>query len=137
MLERMNAGHVADVVFLVWAWVLAVDWLQRGVAALRGMARVPDLTRLRLDELPEIPAGDGPDLTVVVPACNEETAIEKTLQTLLAQTGLRIQIIAVDDRSTDRTGERMDRIADQDNRLTVIHNRALPEGWLAKPHALH
>jgi glycosyltransferase involved in cell wall biosynthesis len=133
----MNAGHVTNVVLMVWAWLLAVGWLRCGIAALRGMARVPDLTRVRLDELPEITAGDGPDLTVVVAACNEETAIEEMLRTLLAQTGLRMQIIAVDDRSTDRTGELMDRIADQDSRLKVIHNRALPEGWLGKPHALH
>jgi len=133
----MNAEHVANVVLLVCAWLLAAGWLRRGIEALHGMARVPDLTRVRLDELPEITVGDGPDLTVVLAACNEELAIEKTLRTLLAQSGLRIEIIAVDDRSTDRTGERMDQVALEDDRLKVIHNRALPQGWLGKPHALH
>jgi glycosyltransferase involved in cell wall biosynthesis len=80
-------------------------------------------------------------LTVLVPACNEEEAIEATLRSLLASTGLRLQIIAVDDRSTDLTGERMDAMAAEAannglHTLEVIHVTELPEGWLGKPHAM-
>jgi len=104
------------------------------------MPTLPDLTSLDIAALPELPSGDGPHLTVIVPACNEEKAIQATLRSLLASTGLRLEIIAVDDRSIDRTGKLMDEVAEESrggpHRLHVIHNRQLPDGWLGKPHAL-
>jgi glycosyltransferase involved in cell wall biosynthesis len=112
------------------------------VAALRGVPTLPDLTQMD-GVLPALPASEGPHLTVIVPACNEEAAIVATLRSLLASTGLRLEIIAVDDRSTDRTGVLMDEVAAEaaqsagPHTLRVIHNRALPAGWLGKPHAMH
>jgi hypothetical protein len=59
---------------------------------------------------------------------------------LLASTGLRLQIIAVNDRSSDRTGALMEEVAAEaiasPHSLTVLHNRELPASWLGKPHAL-
>ena len=108
---------------------------------LRGMPRLTDLTQLDKELLPSLPPSDGPDLTVIVPGCNEAASIEATLRSLLASAGLRLEIIAVDDRSTDKTGERMDAIAAEaakngPHTLEVIHNKSIPEGWLGKPHAL-
>ena len=137
---NMIAAHVASFGFVTVTWFLALGWLWQAVAALRGMPTLPDLTRLDMTALPELPNGDGPHLTVIVPACNEENAIQATLRSLLASTGLRLEIIAVDDRSTDRTGNRMNEVAEESqrgpHRLHVIHNRELPGGWLGKPHAL-
>ena len=106
-----------------------------------GMPRLTDLSKLDKESLPPLPKSDAPDLTVIVPGCNEEDSIEATLRSLLASTGLRLEIVAVDDRSTDRTGERMDAMAAEaaksgPHTLVVIHNQALPQGWLGKPHAL-
>ena len=70
----------------------------------RGLARLTDLTTLEKESLPSLPGGDGAHLTVLVPACNEEDAIGATLRSLLGSVGLRLQIVAIDDRSTDRTG---------------------------------
>ncbi|HXR37696.1 MAG TPA: glycosyltransferase family 2 protein [Terracidiphilus sp.] len=139
----MVAGQVAAQVFLVLCWLLALGWLWQAVAALRGVPSLPDLTGADGAALPALPAGDEPDLTVIVPACNEGAAIKATLRSLLASTGLRLEIIAVDDRSTDRTGELMDAVAAEaraaggPHGIEVIHNRALPPGWLGKPHAMH
>jgi len=139
----MGAGHVAAQVLLICSWLLALAWLGQALAALRGIPHLPDLTLLDGEALPALPSSQGPDLTVIVPACNEEESIQATLRSLLSSTGLRLQIIAVDDRSTDRTGERMDSIAAQAqaagglHTLEVIHNRELPAGWLGKPHAMH
>ncbi len=135
----MGTASLAAHIFLVLSWILALAWFFHAIAALRGMATVPDLTRIAPDTLPPLTATDGPDLTVVVPACNEENAIEATLGSLLASTGLRLQIVAVNDRSTDRTGERMNRIAAANtgpHSLEVAHISELPAGWLGKPHAM-
>ena len=138
----MVAAHIAAESFLVLSWILALAWLWHAVAALRGLPSLPDLTRIDPDSLPSLPAGDGPDLTVVVPACNEERAIQATLRSLLASTGLRLQIVAVNDRSTDRTGELMDQVAaeavanDGPHSLHALHISELPPGWLGKPHAM-
>jgi cellulose synthase/poly-beta-1,6-N-acetylglucosamine synthase-like glycosyltransferase len=127
---------------IVLSWVLALAWLRQAIEALRGIPTLPDLTLLDASTLPLLPSADGPDLAVIVPARNEEDSIQATLRSLLASTGLRLEIIAVDDRSTDSTGELMDAIAAEatvggrPHRLHVIHNRELPAGWMGKPHAL-
>jgi len=105
------------------------------------MATLPDLACIASADLAEIQGCGEPDLTVIVPACNEEEAIEATLRSLLASTGIKLQIVAVNDRSIDRTGERMDAVAagavGGAHELEVIHNWELPAGWLGKPHALY
>jgi glycosyltransferase involved in cell wall biosynthesis len=124
---------------IILAWLMALSWLHRSVMALRGMASVLDLTAIEKDQLPALPESDGPDVTVVVPARDEQDSIEATLESLLRSEGVRAQIVAIDDRSQDRTGEIMDAVSRSNkssNTLEVIHNRELPKGWLGKPHAL-
>ena len=129
-------------VFAAFSWLLAAVWLGKGIAALRGMPRLPDLSRINPESLPENLPHNGPDLTVVVPARDEEVSIEASLRTLLDSTGLHLEIVAVDDRSTDRTGPLMDSLAFEASRccerhkLEVIHIAELPTGWLGKPHAM-
>ena len=83
----MIPAHVAAVGFVTVTWLLALGWLWQAVAALRGMPTLPDLTRLDMTTLPELSGSDGPHLTVIVPACNEEKAIQATLRSLLALRG--------------------------------------------------
>ena len=78
-----------------------------------------------------------PSVSVIVPARNEEAQIRNGLTTLLQSTGVRLEIIAVDDRSIDSTGRIMDEVAATDARLKVIHITQLPDGWLGKNHAMH
>ncbi len=127
--------------FTFLSWLLALGWLWRAITALRGIPRLPDLTRIDPSALPPLSGNAEPHLTVVVPACNEENSIQATLRSLLASTGLRLEIIAADDRSTDRTGAWMDQVAEAlasggPHRLKVLHLRELPAGWLGKPHAM-
>jgi len=75
--------------------------------------------------------------SIVVAARNEESRIEQTVRRLLAQTHVEVELIVVNDRSTDRTGEILDTFAKNDSRLKVIHVRTLPDGWLGKCHACH
>jgi GT2 family glycosyltransferase len=138
----MTSAHFAVHAITVLSAMLALGWLWQALAALGGVPTLPDLTRDEFfpDEAALSP--DGPDITVIVPACNEEPSIQATLRSLLASTGARLQIVAVDDRSTDSTGALMDAVALEaeaaggPHTLEVIHNRELPAGWLGKVHAL-
>jgi glycosyltransferase involved in cell wall biosynthesis len=137
------ASHIpAAQIFAILSWALAAAWLWKGITALRGMPSLPDLSRIDPAALPAIPENSGPDITVVVPARDEEAAIEACLRSLLASCGVKLQIIVINDRSNDRTGQHMDAIAaearsgNSPHRVQVIHITELPAGWLGKPHAL-
>ena len=115
--------------------VLALAWFSRIADAALGMPTLTDISRPQWDRKPSA----APRASVIVPACNEEDDIEQSLVSLLALDYENYEVIAVDDRSTDRTGEIMDRVAAQaraHGRLKVIHIDALPQGWLGKPHAM-
>src|SRR3954467_1847697 len=75
--------------------------------------------------------------SIVIAARDEEARIENTIRHLLAQQGVDLEVIVVDDRSQDRTPEILRRIASEDSRLQVKRIDALPEGWLGKCYACH
>jgi cellulose synthase/poly-beta-1,6-N-acetylglucosamine synthase-like glycosyltransferase len=75
--------------------------------------------------------------SVVVAARDEKARIEQTIRHLLAQRGVDLQIIVVDDRSADGTTEILQRLTTEDARVQVKRVSALPDGWLGKCHACH
>ena len=75
--------------------------------------------------------------SVVLAARDEESRIETTLRRLLAQEGVRLELIVVDDRSQDGTSEILRRLAKEHGCVTVKRIDLLPEGWLGKCHACH
>ena len=75
--------------------------------------------------------------SVVIAARNEEARIEQSIRHLLAQRAVDLELIVVDDRSTDRTGEILARLSKEDARLQVRRVDVLPERWLGKCHACH
>lgn len=113
-------------------WLITVAWIWRVILALLHLPKLPDLLATRYAKNDHVENR----ISVIVPARNEAAAIEQTLRSLLAQQKVTIEIIAVDDRSTDATGQIMDRIAAEDSRLRVIHVDHLPEGWTGKTHAM-
>ncbi|MGJ7912001.1 glycosyltransferase [Neobacillus sp. LXY-1] len=80
---------------------------------------------------------DGPLLSVIIAARNEESQIRQSIISQLTQTYKNIEWILVNDRSTDKTGPLMEQLAKEDNRLKVVHIKELPQGWLGKNHALY
>lgn len=141
--------------------ILALAWFSRIVEAAFGMPRIVDITQPKWDRQPRTSDGE-PRVTIIVPARNEEEHIRKTLTRLLALEYSNYEIIAVNDRSTDRTGQIMDEVAAESScgadiavrasaastlpaeadgnvrptRLKVIHLAELPPGWLGKTHAM-
>jgi chlorobactene glucosyltransferase len=77
-----------------------------------------------------------PRVSIVIPARNEEMDIERAVRSHLSQDFPDLEIVVVDDRSTDRTAQILDRLVREDPRLVVLTGTDPPEGWLGKPHAL-
>ena len=73
--------------------------------------------------------------SAVIAARNEQMRVEQTVRHLLAQVGVEVEIIVVDDRSTDETGDILRCLAQEDARVQVKRVETLPEGWLGKCHA--
>src|SRR5216684_148116 len=118
--------------------VLAVAWFSRIVDAALGMPKVADICCGEWDRNPVSPSGN-PRVSIIVPARNEEESIEQALTQLLALDYDNYEIVAVNDRSTDRTGEIMENLAAESSargQLRVIHHHELPKGWLGKTHAM-
>jgi glycosyltransferase involved in cell wall biosynthesis len=120
---------------------MALTWLSAAVFAAslaiaaevwRGWHR---LGRLR-DVPPMLPA-NRPHVSIVVAARDEARSIEAAMRSILAIDYEALEIVAVDDRSSDGTGEILERLHGEFPRLTVVHVRDLPAGWLGKNHALH
>ena len=78
-----------------------------------------------------------PKVSIIIPARNEERGIETALNSILSQDYDNLEIIAVNDRSTDRTGEILNRMEQLHSALRVIHVAELPNGWVGKNYALN
>jgi len=123
--------------YLLWiaGCILALAWFSRIAEAALGVPSIADISKPHWDRQPS----NHPRVSIIVPACNEEEDIEQGLSGLLALDYDHYEVIAVNDRSTDRTGEIMDRVAASPaahGRLRVVHVTELPPGWLGKTHAM-
>jgi len=118
--------------------VLAAVWLDRLQDAARGMPHVADVTRPEWDRHPN----PLPRVSIIVPARDEREHVEAALASFAAQDYENLEVIAVDDRSRDATGEIMEVAAQQaisarpGLRFEVLRIRELPAGWLGKTHAM-
>jgi cellulose synthase/poly-beta-1,6-N-acetylglucosamine synthase-like glycosyltransferase len=124
--------------WLGWTWLaglsgLSVMWLLLGGAQARFWWGTPRLGGVA----PELPDGAAwPLVSVVVPSCNEAAAVEAATRSLVALDYPALEVVAVNDRSTDDTGAILERVAaEHPGRLTVVHVDTLPDGWLGKNHA--
>lgn len=102
-----------------------------GVPLFLGMRRL-----CKLETVEPITDETLPKASVIVPARNEERDVEEGLQSLLRLDYPDLEVLVVNDRSTDRTGEILDRIATEHPQLQVVHITELPAGWLGKNHAM-
>jgi cellulose synthase/poly-beta-1,6-N-acetylglucosamine synthase-like glycosyltransferase len=119
--------------FTVIAWLCAIGWLIFAAVVLYGLKRRGPL-------LPPQNSGSVTGATLVsvlIPARNEEHRIlAQCVRSVLAQDYEHLEIIAVNDRSTDATESILRSIAETDERLRLINGTEPPAGWLGKPYAL-
>ncbi len=112
----------------MWFWTIRARDL---VETARG--GVPTLGPQRMVALPE----DAPLISVIVPAHNEEAGIKECLQSVLEQDYPRLELILVDDRSTDNTLAVAEQLAASKGQFKIVKVTDLPSGWTGKCHALH
>jgi chlorobactene glucosyltransferase len=93
---------------------------------------LPRLAR-RTPSLTDIAPEPGPLVSVIVPARNESAVIATVVESILATSYDPIELLVVDDRSTDDTAAIVEGM--NDPRLRVVRGERLPAGWYGKPWA--
>lgn len=105
----------------------ALPWLLPFAGLVRLARNHPNLS--------DVPPETGTPLSVVIPARNESATIETAVRSVLGSTYHPLELLVVDDRSTDDTAAIVERLAATDARLQLVRGEALPDGWYGKPWA--
>jgi len=111
----------------ILSFIILALWLMALVRTIVNLLLVPRLKR----EMPR----ETPLVSVIIPARDEANIIGRTVRAMLAQTYPNLEVVVVNDRSVDATGEILHAI--DDARLVVVSGEEPPAGWLGKPWALH
>lgn len=87
-------------------------------------------------------AGAFPLVSILVPARNEADHIEECVRSLLGQSYEKLEVLVLDDQSTDETSSIVQQIIDelpsgQTSRLQLLHGETLPDGWIGKSFACY
>ena len=115
-----------DILFFLSATVFSVMAL-RSLLCLRFCHRLPA----------DRPAKYPPLISVIFAARDEEARVEATVRHILAQQHVELEVIPVDDRSRDRTGQILKALSVEDSRVHPKRVDALPPDWLGKCYACH
>src|SRR5262245_8233303 len=78
---------------------------------------------------PPLPDGRTSTVSVLIPARNEELSIASAVRAALASRDVDLEVVVLDDHSTDRTAEVISNIARTDRRVRLISAPPLPPGW--------
>ena len=73
-----------------------------------------------------------PKVSVILPARNEEDFIEKCLNSLVEQDYENYEIVVIDDRSEDKTGDIIKRLAQKSSKVVYVLAEPKPEKWMGK-----
>ncbi len=105
-------------------------WLRTAIHAF-GFQALPSAKSLAISQRKKWPR-----LSILIPALNEGTTIRSAVTTILSADYPDLEIICVNDRSTDNTWEVIEDLAAHDKRIKAINISELPSAWLGKVHAL-
>ena len=122
-----------ETILLILAFMTCVTLLLTIIEFIVGFNKISNLT----DQV-SIEENQLPSLSIIFSALNEEHEIELALTSLLNLNYPNLEIIAINDRSTDKTPEILERFQQQyPERMRVFHIKELPPGWFGKNHALY
>lgn len=79
----------------------------------------------------------GDTVSVLIPARDEAAGIADAISASLAGEGVQVEVVVLDDNSSDGTGEIVRRLAAEDSRVRLITGEPLPEGWNGKQFACY
>jgi glycosyltransferase involved in cell wall biosynthesis len=111
--------------------LIAFFWLYHGLRNLIGLLYLPWISKF-----PPVDSKNAPHVSMIFAARDEQEKLPQALETFSTISYPNLEIIAVDDRSKDKTSAILDAAAKVNDRLRAIHIKELPQGWLGKPHAL-
>lgn len=118
-----------------YPWALAaLPWALASIALRLRWRNDPGLDT---HEPESFDAAISPLVSIVVPARNEARSIEGCMRSILASSWPKLELIVVNDHSTDGTGEIARQVAAGDSRARVIDAPDLPPGWFGKQWACH
>ncbi len=124
-------SHAAHIAVAVMLGALALAWMVLAAQMTLGIRRLP-----RLEQVQPLPDSALPSISLLFSARNEAEKMPEALRSMLALDYPTYEIIAVDDRSTDGTGEILREFSLGCKHLRTVRVETLPAGWLGKPHGL-
>ncbi len=117
---------------VVFVLAVQLELIRMSLLLLRNLRGEP---KIGLAEAMALPSPQ-PFLSIVIPAKDEEACIRDCVKSILASDYRNLELIVVNDRSTDRTAEILEELAREDRRLSVVTVSELTEGWTGKTHAI-
>lgn len=117
------------------ALVLVLAWAGLILAFIPAFLTLANLRIFRPPPPAPLPGGNSSPVSVLVPARNEEAAIGRLVADVLASTGVELELVILDDSSSDATGAIVAELAAADDRVRLVAGRPLPPGWCGKQHA--
>lgn len=118
--------------FLLYQYVILIILCVLLVNFLFNQYLYKDISRFKL---PDKIVKEPPLVSILIPARNEETNIEKCIKAFLKQDYPELEILVLDDNSTDNTYNIVKKISEKNKNVKVFKGKPLPQGWLGKNFA--
>ena len=112
-------------------WLAAIAFF---LALLPAAMTITNIVQFRPPRKPE-PGAPRPRVSLLIPARNEANSIEAAVTSALASEGVELEVVVLDDGSTDDTAAIVRRLAEADPRVRLHAAPPLPGGWCGKQHA--
>jgi cellulose synthase/poly-beta-1,6-N-acetylglucosamine synthase-like glycosyltransferase len=123
---------IVKILFYIFVATGSAFWLIQLFFTFKVIRKVKCLGDVEYDDVTR-----WPKMSVIVPARNEEKTIEKAVRSRLKDDYPDVEILLINDRSTDKTGEIIDKLVSEDSRVKAVHIKELPDGWVGKLFAMH